>query len=245
MKAGRRLTAADLDVTGVIGVVAVITYPASRAVAHWCHVADPWSWLYPVIADGLAVVAYRVTGRTRGLGRAYAWCVFVACAGLSAAGQSLHLVGLGHAPPVGLRAAVGAWPAVAAAVACHLHRVGRIRPATTPELAGAGPVTDAATDAAADTPLVEPASVAALTGHNPPAPLTVVPTAPAAGRPAATGRPSAAPKQRPTGRRSRGHAQCTGGCGQAVSPRTDRRHRERGCPTAAPTEPIAGTGEAQ
>jgi hypothetical protein len=78
------------------------------------------AWLYPLITDGLALVAYATTNRLAESGRRYAWTVVVVAAGLSGLTQASYLAG-GVAPaPPGLRFAIGAWPAIAAAVVAHL-----------------------------------------------------------------------------------------------------------------------------
>jgi hypothetical protein len=78
------------------------------------------AWLYPVITDGLALVAYAATSRLSGPGRRYAWAVVVLAAGLSGLAQATYLAGSVGTAPTGLRFGVGAWPAVAAAIAAHL-----------------------------------------------------------------------------------------------------------------------------
>jgi len=79
------------------------------------------SGLYPAITDGLALVAYAATHRLTGAARAYAWSVVVAAAGLSGLAQAVYLAsGPGLIAPIGMRFGVGAWPAVAGAVAAHL-----------------------------------------------------------------------------------------------------------------------------
>ena len=80
------------------------------------------AWLYPLITDGLALVAYTATARLDGRAARYAWAVVVIAAGLSGLAQAAYLAGQGgevEAPAV-LRFGVGAWPAVAAAVVAHL-----------------------------------------------------------------------------------------------------------------------------
>jgi hypothetical protein len=78
------------------------------------------AWLYPLITDGLALVAYATTTRLPESGRRYAWTVVVIAAGLSGLTQASYLAGGVAAAPPGLRFAIGAWPAVAAAVVAHL-----------------------------------------------------------------------------------------------------------------------------
>jgi hypothetical protein len=81
----------------------------------------PIAWLYPLITDGLALVAYAATARLDGPARRYAWIVVVLAAGLSGLAQASYLAGgVGTVAPAALRFGVGAWPAVAAAVVAHL-----------------------------------------------------------------------------------------------------------------------------
>jgi hypothetical protein len=78
------------------------------------------AWLYPLITDGLALVAYATTTRLAESGRRYAATVVVIAAGLSGLTQASYLAGgVTTAPPM-LRFAIGAWPAIAAAVVAHL-----------------------------------------------------------------------------------------------------------------------------
>jgi hypothetical protein len=78
------------------------------------------AWLYPLITDGLALVAYATTTRLAESGRRYAATVVVIAAGLSGLTQASYLAGgVANAPPV-LRFGIGAWPAIAAAVVAHL-----------------------------------------------------------------------------------------------------------------------------
>jgi hypothetical protein len=78
------------------------------------------AWLYPLITDGLALVAYAATARLADAGRRYAWTVVVLAAGLSGLAQAAYLAGGINAAPTLLRFGVGAWPAVAAAIVAHL-----------------------------------------------------------------------------------------------------------------------------
>ncbi|WP_218891728.1 hypothetical protein [Actinomycetospora corticicola] len=80
------------------------------------------AWLYPLITDGLALVAYAATARLSGRPARYAWAVVVIAAGLSGLAQAAYLAGEGDgvATPSALRFGVGAWPAIAAAVVAHL-----------------------------------------------------------------------------------------------------------------------------
>ncbi len=83
------------------------------------------AWLYPLITDGLALVAYAATARLADAGHRYAWTVVVLAAGLSGLAQAAYLAGGVTAAPTLLRFGVGAWPAIAAAVVAHLlHLLG-------------------------------------------------------------------------------------------------------------------------
>src|SRR3954469_10710665 len=79
------------------------------------------AWLYPLITDGLALVAYAAPARLHGPAGRYAWTVVVLAAGLSGLAQAAYLAGGAtvDANPT-LRFGVGAWPAIAAAVVAHL-----------------------------------------------------------------------------------------------------------------------------
>jgi hypothetical protein len=79
------------------------------------------AWLYPLITDGLALVAYGATSRLTGPAARYAWTVVVSAAGLSGLAQAVYLASGAtlDATPT-LRFGIGAWPALAAAVAAHL-----------------------------------------------------------------------------------------------------------------------------
>ena len=99
------------------------------------------AWLYPLITDGLALVAYAATARLHAGAARYAWSVVVLAAGLSGLAQAAYLAGGAtlHASPA-LRFGVGAWPAVAAAVVAHLLYL----LADIPEPSAAAPVDTAA-----------------------------------------------------------------------------------------------------
>ena len=105
----------------------VVALGAGVATAHGlfevavaAHVPRGIAWLYPLITDGLALVAYAATARLQHSGRRYAWLVVVLAAGLSGVAQASYLAGGVHTAPTGLRFGVGAWPAVAAAIVAHL-----------------------------------------------------------------------------------------------------------------------------
>ena len=105
---------------------AVATAHGLFEVAVAARVPVAIAWLYPLITDGLALVAYTATARLhRGAAR-YAWSVVVLAAGLSGLAQASYLASNTAAAggaldaPAALRFGVGAWPAVAAAVVAHL-----------------------------------------------------------------------------------------------------------------------------
>jgi hypothetical protein len=101
---------------GLYGVATAARVPAGIA------------WLYPLITDGLALVAYATTARLSDAGRRYAWTVVVLAAGLSGLAQAAYLAGGIHPTAdeqvtglaTALRFGVGAWPALAAAIVAHL-----------------------------------------------------------------------------------------------------------------------------
>jgi hypothetical protein len=112
---------------------AVLTAHGLIEVALGSGVPVGIGWLYPVITDGLALVAYATTTRLHGPGRAYAWAVVVLAAGLSALAQAAYLAGGAPQAVPQLRFVVGAWPAVAAAIAAHLlFLIGTTQPSAMP-----------------------------------------------------------------------------------------------------------------
>jgi hypothetical protein len=100
---------------------AVATAHGLYEVAHAARVPAGIAWLYPLITDGLALVAYAATARLTGSGARYAWAVVVLAAGLSGLAQAAFLASGSavDASPL-LRFGVGAWPAIAAAIVAHL-----------------------------------------------------------------------------------------------------------------------------
>ncbi len=105
----------------VAGTAAAATAHGLYAVAEASDVPWPVAVLYPVMTDGLALVAYSATNRLTDGSRRYAWTVVVAAAGLSGAAQAVYLAGGGLADaPAGVRFGIGAAPAVAAAAVAHL-----------------------------------------------------------------------------------------------------------------------------
>ncbi|GEL26518.1 hypothetical protein PSU4_54720 [Pseudonocardia sulfidoxydans NBRC 16205] len=114
----------------------IVALGAAAATAHGlfevavaAQVPTPIAWIYPLITDGLAVVAYTATARLTGSARGYAWAVVVLSAGLSGLAQAVFLAsdvptpsngGAGLAVSRALRFGIGAWPAIAAALAAHL-----------------------------------------------------------------------------------------------------------------------------
>src|SRR4051812_40395205 len=101
---------------------AVATAHGLFEVAVAARVPAGIAWLYPLITDGLALVAYTATARLpRGGPARYAWSVVILAAGLSGLAQASYLAGGASLDASSaLRFGVGAWPAVAAAVVAHL-----------------------------------------------------------------------------------------------------------------------------
>jgi hypothetical protein len=140
-------------------------------VAAAARVPTPIAWLYPLITDGLALVAYAATSRLHDGGRRYAAGIVVLAAGLSGLAQAIYLAGgiaTSSVAPVGLRFGVGAWPAVAAALTAHLlHLIGTAAPAAD----HAEPLTptrqQASSDSASNPAGVQPFNESDVQPHNP------------------------------------------------------------------------------
>ena len=73
------------------GGAGVVTAHGLFVVAAAAGVPVGIAWLYPIITDGLALVAYGSTHRFRGGAMIYAWTVVVLAAGLSGLAQAVHL----------------------------------------------------------------------------------------------------------------------------------------------------------
>jgi hypothetical protein len=118
----------------------VVAAAAAAATAHGLYAVAaasdvPWpvAVLYPVMTDGLALVAYSATNRLTGGARRYAWSVVIAAAGLSGAAQALYLAGGGlDDAPTAVRFGIGAAPALAAAAVAHLLHLIRTAGAVQP-----------------------------------------------------------------------------------------------------------------
>src|SRR3954464_1099442 len=74
-----------LVAAGAAVATAHVLFEVSRAAGVPAGVA----WLYPLITDGLALVAYASTARLSGTARGYAWTVVVLAAGLSGLAQAI------------------------------------------------------------------------------------------------------------------------------------------------------------
>ncbi|MEJ2862156.1 hypothetical protein [Actinomycetospora flava] len=120
---GTRGTGALLWLPGLAVALgaAIATAHGLFEVAVAARVPTGIAWLYPLITDGLALVAYGATARLCDGAARYAWAVVVTAAGLSGLAQATYLAS-GPAVEVApaLRFGIGAWPAVAAAVVAHL-----------------------------------------------------------------------------------------------------------------------------
>jgi hypothetical protein len=127
----RRAEQAPLAAVWAAG--AALTAVGMYSVAVACGIPGNLAWLYPLIFDGLALVAYRATSHTKDGARRYAAFVVMLCTGLSATAQAAHLAagdGLSAGADGHLKAGVGAAPAIAVALAAHLHWL-TTKPATT------------------------------------------------------------------------------------------------------------------
>ncbi|MBN9099393.1 MAG: hypothetical protein J0I49_14955 [Pseudonocardia sp.] len=121
---GGRVVRAAVWLPGLVVALgaAVATAHGLYEVAAAARVPAGIAWLYPLITDGLALVAYTGTARLAGSAARYAWAVVVLAAGLSGLAQAAYLASASptlEAPAV-LRFGVGAWPAIAAAIVAHL-----------------------------------------------------------------------------------------------------------------------------
>lgn len=122
-KGGRMMRAAIwLPGLAVALGAAVATAHGLYEVAAAARVPAGIAWLYPLITDGLALVAYAATARLTGSSARYAWAVVVLAAGLSGLAQAAYLASASPTleAPAALRFGVGAWPAIAAAIVAHL-----------------------------------------------------------------------------------------------------------------------------
>lgn len=166
------VTRARLGLVWIAGLVVAIGAGVATAhglyeVALAARVPRMLAWLYPLITDGLALVAYATTTRLAEHGRRYAWTVVVVAAALSGLTQAGYLAGsVASAPPV-LRFAIGAWPAVAAAIVAHLlYLLSAERgPVTPPLVAPAATTTPSAAPghpAPQETPLPPTVSIQSL-----------------------------------------------------------------------------------
>ena len=133
----RRVVLIWLPGLAVASGAAVATAHGLYGVALAARVPAGIAWLYPLITDGLALVAYAATTRLTGSAARYAWAVGVTAAGLSGLAQATWLATDDLAAAPILRFGVGAWPAIAAAVVAHLlhllfdtpHQTGRAQTA--------------------------------------------------------------------------------------------------------------------
>ncbi|ALE74223.1 hypothetical protein FRP1_16615 [Pseudonocardia sp. EC080625-04] len=216
------------------------------------------AWIYPLITDGLALVAYAATARLAGSAARYAWSVVVVSAGLSGLAQAVYLasdaVTAGGELEVsaGLRFGVGAWPAIAAAVVAHLLYLLAETPTAAPAAAldprpehDAGPglrvratITVPPSDGSGRTPAEHPAG----TGHRPGVPPALDgPVIPGPPRPVS--HPAPRPAVRPDGPGAGG----TSGSGAGAQERartTAATHRQRhgDLPTVRELQDLADVG---
>ncbi|MBO4236834.1 hypothetical protein [Pseudonocardia alni] len=219
------------------------------------------AWIYPLITDGLALVAYTATARLRGGAARYAWAVVIVAAGLSGLAQAVFLAGPAPAPgapPVEadavLRFGVGAWPAIAAAVVAHLlYLLAATRPADAPaaeagraqpvpgEVSGARVRATITVPPSGRTPVQRPDTVERGTGVPPALEGPVIPGPP---------RPMSHPAPRPAVRPDRAAPSAAGGTGGSGAGAQERArttaltHRDRhgALPTVRELEELADVG---
>ncbi|MGM0722604.1 MAG: hypothetical protein ACQEXM_18235 [Actinomycetota bacterium] len=216
------------------------------------------AWIYPLITDGLALVAYTATARLRGGAARYAWLVVIVAAGLSGLAQAMFLAGRAPAPgapPVEadavLRFGVGAWPAIAAAVVAHLlyllaethsadapaAEAGRAQPAPG-EVSGARVQAPITVPPSGRAPVERPDTVERGSGVPPALDGPVIPGPP---------RPVSHPDLRPAVRSDRSTAGGTGRTGAGAQERartTAQTHRQRhgDLPTVRELQDLADVG---
>ncbi len=175
VQSGRRgVWAAGLGVAAGAGVA---TAHGLYQVAAASRVPAPIAWLYPLITDGLALVAYAATTRLTDRARHYSATIVILAASLSGLAQAVYLAGgiaQSTTAPVGLRFGVGAWPAAAAALTAHLlHLIGTSpAPAAAAEDDALTPTRQLpAPDAASNAGSVQPYNPPTVQPYNPtPAP---------------------------------------------------------------------------
>ena len=241
-KRRRGRTAVWLPGLAVAIGAAVATAHGLFEVAVAARVPTGIAWIYPLITDGLALVAYAATARLSGSGARYAWSVVIVSAGLSGLAQASYLasdavaLGDGLAVSPALRFGVGAWPAIAAAVVAHLlYLLAADHPATRD---GAGAVPSGPGVPASVT--VPPAGGTPLSR---PDALNVGPDVP----PALDGPAIAGPSQplsRPEPHRTGPEPDETGATAQDRARATAQRHRDRhdALPTVRDLQDLADVG---
>jgi hypothetical protein len=111
----------------VWAVTIAVTAGAAWLTAHGLHevavasrVPSGRAWVYPLVTDGMALVAYAATRCLTAGQRRYAWLVVGLAAVLSGVAQASYLAGTVTVAPAWLRAGIGFWPAAAAVIAAHL-----------------------------------------------------------------------------------------------------------------------------
>lgn len=183
----------------------VVACAAAAATAHGLYAVAaasdvPWpvASLYPVMTDGLALVAYSATNRLTDAARRYAWSVVVLAAGLSGAAQAVYLAGGGlDEAGSAVRFGIGAAPALAAAAVAHLLHL--IRTADVPgELVRPDSVQANAVRSRPDGAAVQPDGV-----RTEPGAVVARPTAPGSPPLAPDPKPSAAVRARSSAERYR------------------------------------------
>jgi hypothetical protein len=182
----------DTSMRPIITAALTVAAGAGVATAHGLYqvaaaarVAAPIAWLYPLITDGLALVAYAAAARLHDGGRRYAAGIVILAAGLSGLAQAVYLAGGldSQGAPAGLRFGVGAWPAIAAALTAHLlHLISADGQTMAERRADAAPRT--AFNPPYNQPAYDPAVQPGTPGERSPEPVQPDPVGPAYSAPA-------------------------------------------------------------
>jgi hypothetical protein len=212
---------------GVAVCAAVATFHGAAHAAGTSGVTAPVTLLYPVMGDGLAVLAFRRIGVTRGPARGFAWAVMVVAASASGLAQAYVLAAGKAGGAAVLAAGMGAAPAVCVLLATVLasgEPVSRSEPGSS--------VSER--QEASGSVAGEPAEPAMTVGMSLPA---------SGGEPGdpddEPGEPDDDPGDELADRREQKPepttVRCDVGCGRQVSVATRKRHRARpdGCPAVA------------
>lgn len=115
---GHGMGLSDNRLLGIVaGCAALATFHGAQHAAGEGGASYYTNLLYPVMADGLAVIAFRKSRELDGWRRIVAWLVVIGCAGASGTAQAYVLAAGKTGGAAALAAGVGAFPAVAVLLA--------------------------------------------------------------------------------------------------------------------------------